>query len=182
MEYIEKFLKKTGIVSIIESIVFIILGAILVWKADIAIKVISYILGGIFIIIGIMKVIGYFSMNKTHYELYNYELIYGLMAIVIGIITIYYSTTIETILRIIIGIWIIYSSFIKLTLSIKMKEMEIRAWVYSLILAIIMFGCGLYIALNAGTIIVTIGIIMIIYSIIDIIEDIICMINIKELF
>lgn len=182
MEYIEKFLKKTGIVSIIESIVFIILGAILVWKADIAIKVISYILGGIFIIIGIMKVIGYFSMNKAHYELYNYELIYGLMAIVIGIITIYYSTTIETILRIIIGIWIIYSSFIKLTLSIKMKEMEIRAWVYSLILAIIMFGCGLYIALNAGTIIVTIGIIMIIYSIIDIIEDIICMINIKELF
>ena len=45
-----------------------------------------------------------------------------------------------------------------------------------------MFGCGLFIALNSGTIIVTIGIVMIVYSIIDIIEDIICMINIKELF
>ncbi len=182
MEYIEKILKKTGIISIIESVIFIILGSILIWKADLAIKVISYIIGGIFILIGAMKVVGYFSMNKSHYELYNYELIYGLMAVVIGIITIYYSSTIETILRIIIGIWIIYSSFIKLTLSLKMRDLEVGAWVYSLILAIIMFGCGLYIALNSGTIIITIGIVMIIYSIIDIIEDIICMINIKELF
>lgn len=182
MEYIEKMLKKTGFISIIESVVFIILGGILVWKAELAIKVISYILGAIFICIGIAKVIKYFSIYKKHYELFNYELIYGLMAVVIGIITIYYSTTIETILRIIIGIWIIYSSFIKLTLALKMRDLEIKAWVYSLVLAIIMFGCGLFIVLNSGTLIVTIGIIMIVYSVIDIIEDIICMINIKELF
>lgn len=177
MEYLEKMLKKTGIVSIAESIVFIILGIVLVWKADLAIKVISYILGLIFIIVGIFKIIQYFNMHKK-----NYELIYGLMAIVIGTITIYYSSTIETILRIIIGIWIIYSSFIKLTLSLKMKKMEIKIWSYSLILALIMFCCGLYIILNSGTIIATIGIIMIIYSVIDIIEDIICMKNIKEIF
>ena len=40
MEYVGKMLKKTGMVSIVESIVFIILGIILIWKADVAIKVI----------------------------------------------------------------------------------------------------------------------------------------------
>lgn len=182
MEYLEKILKKTGIVSIIESIVFIIIGILLVWKADLALKIISYILGGIFIIIGVFRVIQYFAMYKEHYELYNYELIYGLMAVVIGIITVYYSSIIETILRIIIGVWIIYSSFIKLTLSLKMRDIGASVWIYSLIFAIIMFICGLYVILNSGAIIATIGIAMIIYSIIDIVEDIICMINMKEMF
>lgn len=62
-----------------------------------------------------------------------------------------------------------------------MKEVGVRLWVHSLILSIIMFICGMYVILNSGTIIMTIGIAMIIYSIIDIIEDIICLKNIKDL-
>lgn len=181
VEYLDKMLKKTGYISILESIVFIILGGILIWKAEAAIKVISVILGLIFIVMGAGKIIGHFSINKKFIEFYDYELIYGLMAVVFGFIIIYYSSTIETILRIIIGIWIIYSSFVKLTLSLKIKQVESRAWIYSVILSIVMFVCGIYIILNEGTIIATVGIIMIIYSIIDIIEDLICIKNIKEI-
>ena len=47
---------------------------------------------------------------------------------------------------------------------------------------IIMFICGLYVILNSGAIIVTIGTIMIVYSVIDIIEDVIFMKNVKEIF
>lgn len=181
MEYLEKIMKKTGIISIIESLIFIVLGAILVWQADLALKVISYILGACFIITGIIKIIGCIQANKDYFEFYNYELIYALMSIVIGSVTIYYSTAIETILRVIIGIWIIYSSFIKLSLSLKIKNVGHKAWIYSLILAVVMFACGLYIILNSGAILATIGIIMIIYSLIDIIEDIICLVYIKEI-
>ena len=181
VEYLDKMLKKTGYISILESIIFIILGGILIWKAETAIKIISVVLGLIFIIMGAGKVIGHFAINKKFVEFYNYELIYGLMAIVFGFIIIYYSSTIETILRIIVGIWIIYSSFVKLALSLKIKQVESRAWIYSIILSIIMFGCGIFIILNEGTIIATVGIIMIIYSIIDIVEDLICIKNIKEI-
>ena len=44
MEYLDKMLKKTGYISIIESIIFIILGGILIWKAEAAIKIISIII------------------------------------------------------------------------------------------------------------------------------------------
>lgn len=181
MEYLDKMLKKTGYISILESIIFIILGGILIWKAETAIKIISIVLGLIFIIMGAGKVIGHFTINKKFVEFYNYELIYGLMAIVFGFIIIYYSSTIETILRIIVGIWIIYSSFVKLALSLKIKQVESKAWIYSIILSLIMFGCGIFIILNEGTIIATVGIIMIIYSIIDIVEDLICIKNIREI-
>ena len=181
VEYLDKMLKKTGYISILESIIFIILGGILIWKAETAIKIISIVLGLIFIIMGAGKVIGHFTINKKFVEFYNYELIYGLMAIVFGFIIIYYSSTIETILRIIVGIWIIYSSFVKLALSLKIKQVESKAWIYSIILSLIMFGCGIFIILNEGTIIATVGIIMIIYSIIDIVEDLICIKNIREI-
>lgn len=172
VEYIQKILKKTGYISILESILFAILGIILIVRPEETIKVISYILGACFILVGIYKIIGYMQMKGKN-DIYNYHLIYGIMAIVIGLIAIIYSTTIGTVFRIIIGIWIIYSSVIRATSSLKLKALKSNMWIYTLILSIIMFGCGLYIALNEGTIIMTIGILMLIYAVMDIIENII---------
>lgn len=181
METIEKIFKKTGWISILTSIIFAVLGGILIWKPNETIKVISYILGSIFIIIGIAKTINYF-LSKGKYELYNYNLVFGLMAVVLGIVTICCSDTIGAIFRIIIGIWIVYSSLVRFNLSLKLKSMDVKMWIYSLILAMLMFVCGLYIALNSGSVVMTIGIVMVIYSIIDIVEDVIFMKNVKEIF
>lgn len=181
MEYLEKIFKKTGWISILESVIFGILGAILVWKPVETVRLVSYILGAIFIIIGISKTVNYF-LSKGKYDFYNYDLIFGLMAIVIGIVTIVCSDTIGSIFRIIIGIWIIYSSLIRLSLAMKLRTQNISAWIYSLILAIAIFICGLYIALNSGSVVMTIGITMIVYAVIDIVEDIIFMKNVKDIF
>lgn len=182
MDILEKALKRTGFISILESFLFIILGIILIWKAEVALKVIACILGTIFILIGIAKVGEHIVSNKENLDMYNFNLIYGLMAIVIGVVTIYYSQTIETILRIIIGVWIIYSSIIRFSLSLKLKKIEARAWIGSTLLAVAMFFCGLYVILNAGTIITTIGVMMIIYSIMDIVEDVIFIKYLSELY
>lgn len=181
MEYLEKLFKKTGWISILESVIFAILGLILIWKPIETVRTISFVLGTIFIIIGIFKSVNYF-LAKGKYDFYNYDLIFGLMAIVIGIITIIYVDTIGTIFRIIIGIWIIYSSLIRINLSFKLHTMKINAWIYSLLLAVIMFICGMYVTMNSGSVVITIGIIMVLSSVIDIIENIIFMKNVKEIF
>ena len=73
-------------------------------------------------------------------------------------------------------------SLIRLSLALKLRTQNISAWVYSLILAIVMFACGLFIALNSGSVVITIGIMMIVYSVIDIVEDVIFMRNVKDIF
>ena len=180
MEGLKQLLKKTGWISILESLVFGILGAIVIWKPEETIKVISYVLGIIFITIGILKIINYF-LTKEKYDFYNYDLIYGLMTCVLGIVTIVYSNTISSILRIIIGIWIIYSSFIRMNLSLELRSLKVKIWIYSLILAIVMLMCGLFVIMNSGTIITTIGIMMVVYSVIDIVENVIFMRNVKDI-
>ena len=180
MDYFKKILQKSGWISIIESVIFAILGVILITNPDGTVKFISWILGLIFIGVGTSKCMAYASVKGKN-DLYNNDIIYGIMAIVLGLVTIIYSSTIGSILRIIIGIWIIYSALIRIGLATKLKNMESKIWMFSLAIAILMFLFGLYIILNSGAIIATVGIIMIVSSLLDIVEDVILMNNIKEI-
>lgn len=166
------FLEKTGWTNILLSAVFAIIGIFMIINTDSAIKVISYILGGSFIVIGVIKIINYF-IAKGNTDFYNNDLLYGIIAIIIGLITIFYSSLIESMFRIVIGIWIIYSGLLRLSLSLKLHSAKINIWSASLILSIIMIIGGLYMIFNNGALISMIGIIMLMYSIIDLIESVI---------
>ena len=102
-------------------------------------------------------------------------------AIIIGIIAIVYKSKIETIFRVLIGIWIVYTGIIRLSLSFKIKLVESPAWLYSLLISIIMIICGIYTIFVSNVIVVTIGIVILVYSVLDVIEDIIFLVNIKKL-
>lgn len=181
MEYLKQLLKKSGWAAIAESLVFAILGIILICNPEGTVKIISILLGAIFIVIGIVKILRYITSKSSENLYSNYDLIYGLTAIVIGIVAMIYMSTIGSIFRVIVGVWIIYTSFVRMNTSIQLKKLNNKIWIYSLVLAIIMFIGGLYVVVNTGAIIVTIGAIMVAYSVIDIIESIIFMKNVKEI-
>ena len=155
---------------------------IIAYNPNTTFKVISYVIGGIFIEYGIIKIIEYFNA-KGEYDLYNYELVYGIMAILLGIIVMACSGMIETILRILIGIWIIYSAVMRLGLALKLQKIESdkKIWVAVLLIALAILLCGLYIIATPGIIVMTIGVIMVVYAIMDIVEEIIFMKNVKDL-
>lgn len=180
MQYLKDLLKKSGWMSIAESLVFAILGIILIWQKDAIMSMIAYILGAVFILLGIIKVINYVQ-TKSKSDLYNYELVYGIMAVIIGIVIMVYSGTISKIFGIIIGMWIVYSSVVRASSALKLKQIKSNIWIYSLVIAIIMLICGLVVIFNTGAIPATIGAIMITYAILDIIENVIFINNVKKL-
>ena len=180
MEYLEKVLKKTGVTSLVTSIIFAILALILIAKPDETIKFFGIVLGIMFVLVGLYKIINYVQ-NKGKYDFYNYDIAYGFIAIILGIVTICYSTQIGAIFRIIIGLWIVYSAILRINLSIKLKAIASNVWLYSLIIALIMAACGIFIICNSGAIIVTLGVTVVIYSVLDIIESIMFLNNVSKL-
>ena len=180
MENLKKIFKKTGWISILESLIFAILGIVLVCKPEGTVKFISGVLGTVFILIGIYKIINYF-ITKEENDFFNYDLIYGLTAIVIGIVAMAYMNIIGSVFRIIIGVWIIYTAFVRINSAIQIKRIGSKAWIFGLILAVLMLICGLYVIIYSNAIIVTIGAIMVVYSVMDIIESIIFMRNINKI-
>lgn len=180
MEYLEKVLKKTGVTSLVTSIIFAILGIILIANPEGTIKFIAIILGVLFGLVGLYKIVNYIE-NKGKYDFYNNDIAYGVIAIVLGIVTICYSTQIGAIFRIIIGLWIVYSAILRINLSIKLKTIASNVWIYSLIIALIMAFCGIFIICNSGAVIVTLGIVVVIYSVLDAIESIMFLNNVSKL-
>lgn len=178
----EQFFKKIGWTSIITSLAFTVLGIIIVYNPNTTFQIISYVLGAILIAYGVLKVIEYFKV-KGSYDLYNYELVYGIIACLLGIVVIVCSGMIEALLRILIGIWIVYSGAMRLGLAMKLQKLDTdnKIWVPVLLIALAMLICGLYIIAVPGTVMMTIGIIMVIYGIMDIIEEVIFMKNVKDI-
>lgn len=178
----EQFLKKMGWTSIITSLAFAVIGLIIAYNPNTTFTIISYLIGIAFILFGIMKVIEYFKM-KGSYDLYNYELVYGIITILLGVVVIVWSGMIETLLRIFVGIWIIYSGAMRLGLALKVQKLDSdsRVWAVILLIAVAMLLCGIYIIANPGTVIMTIGIIMVIYAVMDIIEEVIFLKKVKNI-
>ena len=87
MEYLKNVLKKTGWMSLVESVIFAIIGLVLIQNPEGTVKFMSYLLGAIFILVGVYKIVVH-VMEKQNGGLYNYSFVYGIMAVVIGIITI----------------------------------------------------------------------------------------------
>lgn len=176
----KEILKKSGIVSIIVAIAFAILGIIIIAHPEGVEKTITTILAIIVLLVGIEKIISYFAF-KGNGNLYNYELIIGIIAILLSVAMFVYSEVFTTIFRVIVGIWIAYEGIMKIGISLKLKGVRVTLWIPMLVLSIITLIAGMYIICNKSTIIIAIAIIMIVYAAIEIIDEAIFMKNVDKL-
>lgn len=173
-----KTLKKAEWLNLLLSLVFIIIGAILVKDPEGVLKTVSLIAGIVFLVLGFIKIIKYLKDKSNSNELYL-DIVFGLIAIITGLIVIFCTSAIEAIFRIIIGVWIIFTGCTRFSLVQSLKQANLKEWVISLILAIIMIGCGLYMIFTPGTVVAVLGGVMIAYAVINIVQSIMFMKNSK---
>ena len=141
----------------------------LIARPESIMSIVAILLGVIFIVIGVLRTVDYFASNKED----NYLIAMALASIVIGIVIMFCSDIILSAFRILIAIWIIYSGIINLQTTIVWKDYKSRLWLLTLILAISMIIAGIYILVNSGAILQTVGVAIVVYGIVDIIENII---------
>jgi len=168
---IEKIMNREKWVDFIISIILIFIGTILIVKPVNTLNFISIVLGIIVTIYGLFKILKYLK-DKEQFgeELYNNNLIIGIMIIIFGVILFMYTSIIESLLRIMIGLWMVYNSLIKLIEARIFKDINTKMWLFFIISSIITILSGLYIILHSRAIIKIIEEIIIIYAILDIIE------------
>ena len=178
----EHFFKKIGWTSIITSLGFVVLGLVIAGNPNTTFQIISNVLGAILIAYGVIKILEYLKMKNIN-SLYSTELSFGIIAVLLGIVVIICSDMIETMIRVLIGFWIVCSGCMRFVLALKLQKFDSdsRIWIPVLIIAIIILICGMYIITSPGVIMIIVGIIMVVYAVMDIIEKVIFMKNIKDL-
>lgn len=177
--WMKKYLKKDALETILVSIIFLAIGILIALNPETTIMAVSYVIGGIFILFGIFKIVNYISL-KGNEDFLNYDLVFGTIGIIVGIIFIVQASLLNTILRIAVAIWLIYSGLIKGNVALKLKKFNIKAWWLALVSAILMVVAGIYVISYSGILVATLGIFMIVYAVIDIINEIIFIVDVNK--
>ncbi len=163
----EKFLKKSSWSDIIISLLFVIFGIALITRPEFIMSMISFVLGGICVVMGVLKGIDYFSSGKSD----SYMLAIAVVAVIAGIIIMFCAGIITSVFRILIALWIIYSGIMNLQTTVVWKDYQSRLWLVTLILSIVTILAGIYILVTNGAMLQIMGAIIMIYGIMDIIES-----------
>ena len=181
----EKFMKKFLRSSIITSTVLILLGFLLIFQSETTIMMISYVIGGVLVAIGVLALIRYVRAGESPALRNELDIVYGTVTIIFGIIIIKNYQIIASIIPAVIGIAIIISSAGKLNYAFQLKTEENRMWKTTMILSIISTIFGVFLLFNpfkaAMGIMKIIGVFIIIYAILDLISTIAIKSNVSRI-
>ena len=165
-------IKKVSTLSIFSSILFIVIGMLLLFKPGATLRTISYVIGGLILVFGIFGVARFTKSDKKGF---NFDLVYGILSLIAGLIIICNPEALVSIIPIILGIWIVINSAIKIQYSFYMKSDNSKKWIATLTMSLITLICGIVLLFNPfrAVEIVTqaIGLFIIVYAVIDLTES-----------
>ena len=171
IEQVSSNLKKSAWSAAVESLIIMIFGIFLVVWPDVTILVVSNVLGAIFVVGGIYRIINYFVV-KGQNDFFNNDLLSGVLFLLIGIAAIVIGEDIANIFRIIVGIWMIYESLVRVNTAIKLHAAGVKVWSYILIIALVMLALGIFVTFNTGAVVQLVGWMMILTGLVGIVGDI----------
>ncbi|MBR0430993.1 DUF308 domain-containing protein [Candidatus Saccharibacteria bacterium] len=171
IDHISDNLKKSAWSAILESLITMILGILLIAWPDIVIKVVAYVVGIFLIVKGAYQIINYFII-KGQNDFFNNSLLAGVISALIGLTLLLIGEEIANVFRIVIGVWMIYESLVRINTSIKLHAANISTWKYTLIFALMMLVLGVFVTFYNGAVLTLIGWMMILAGLIGILGDI----------
>lgn len=152
-----RFMKaaKIGYISI--SVLFCVLGALLILFPETSESVIGILCGILLVLFGTVKIVGYFS--KDLYRLaFQYDLAFGILMIVLGIILFNNPSHLMTFICVILGISVLSDGLFKIQMSLDARRFGIRQWWLILTFAVVtgLFGIVLIIRSAVGASLLTV--------------------------
>lgn len=172
----EKFLKRSNWTDITIAIVFAFLGILLIAKPDEMMSVISILLGAIFIIMGFLRLVDYFTSTEKE----DYLLTIALIFMIIGAIILFRPNIISNLFSIVVGLWIILSGLKDFQTTLVWKDIKSGYWTATLICSMLMIIAGIAILVSSTLALKIVGIMITVYAILDIITRFIFMKKIED--
>lgn len=174
-----KIINKIFYILNLSSFLFLILGIVLTFFPNISLSIISYSIAFLLVLTGIT------IMTDSNKNIIVSNFSIGLVALILGIIIFIVPTLLTNIVPIVLGIIFTIEGISRAKLSITIKNVGNDKWYLSMIVSIINIICGLVLIIKpsfgASTIASLIGIILIIYSISDLLDMIIVKRKIKDI-
>ena len=172
--YLNKQIKAAKIGYIMVSVLLCIMGIVLIAVPDFSVTLLCKLSGGIMMLFGLVKIIGYCS--KDLYRLaFQFDLAFGILLMALGIILIIRTDAMVNLICIVMGICFLADALLKIQISIDSKTFGIQKWWLILATAILTGVAGFLLVFQPSE---SIQIIMILFGIALITEGVLNLITI----
>ena len=166
--YLNNRIKAAKIGYIIISILLCVLGIVLIAVPDFSVTLLCVLGGGIMMLFGLVKIIGYCS--KDLYRLaFQFDLAFGILFVVLGFILIIRTDAMVNLICIVMGICVLADALLKIQISIDSRAFGIQKWWLILAMAILTGVAGFLLIFRPSE---SIQIIMILFGIVLITEGV----------
>jgi uncharacterized membrane protein HdeD (DUF308 family) len=137
--------------EMVKSVLLIVLGLLLLFKPGMATKTIAYCIAAVFIINGIIHIVGYFKnssgemIDGTKTYASTRELVIGVLSIVFAVLI---GWVFVSFIPIMLGIVILINGLVKLQQVMDLVKMNEGGWLFVAVLAVINIVIGVVAILN----------------------------------
>ena len=143
--------------SLLNPIIYLVLGILLIFKSNEVVELLFYVLGIIVIIYGIKSFVLYYQ-NKEVVQYKNINLTIAIASVIIGVLLIILSGILEASIRYVLGFFFIFMGISRLLTSISFNNYKN----FSTISNIVLIALGIYSIFFSNAVLVIIGVILVI--------------------
>lgn len=143
---IDRLFTKIMWFEILASLILIIIGIVFLLNPKMSLEVLGVLFG--------LNILGFGAINLYAYKkrsdipLFRFHLIYGIIGLILGIITILNPFTFMSVVTIFIGLWVIYMAIQKIEFALRLKKMEEQSWLLLITSAILEIFMSILILIN----------------------------------
>ena len=146
-------LKNLSVSFVLLSVLYVLLGLVLlIWPATVM-DALCYLTGGILLLYGVISIVG-FCREEMRTAGSFLTLLLGIVAAAVGAVLLFQPTLFQSILTVILGLYILIDGLLNLKRAMELRRMEHMGWTLYLILSLITVVLGLVVVFRpmlAGT-------------------------------
>lgn len=175
-------IKKIYNISLISSILLFVFGLLMAINSEAFLKTMTIILGVILIIIGVFPIFEYFRTKGSLGA--GIGLISGIFSVVCGLMFLFNEDMLMILVPVFIGVWMIINGINKIQLALQLRDDNENTWIITFIYSIIIVILGGFFVIKpvsgANLVATTVGIVLCIYAIFDIVDCVLIKIKVKK--
>ena len=154
--------------SIISSFIILLFGALIFAYPNTVVTTASMIFGGVLMFYGLILVIKNYYEERANTSKSSTSFLIGIFLLVVGLLFIVLANVVSQILQYVLGAWILFTGIERLMIALSLGKNN-NAFITQIVISGLLLAAGLYTILRGHLEIQIIGIIMIVYSILQII-------------
>lgn len=162
---IKSYSTKTSLIS---SIIFFIIGAVLTAYSEKIMATTYKLIGGVLLIITIGLILSIIIRKKKEQPIYVNRIAIAIITFTLSILFFFFHSIIDESIRFLIGAWILFSGITRLISALRTDHKASR-FIALLITSILLIILGLVTITKTGILLWVVGIIIMIYSAIEIV-------------